>query len=102
MLGRKLTWSEAIQGLLTQSKVLEIAPVPDPVVSKPVQTATPGWRVNSARNCCVSTTTSFLPINSDTPKGVKILLLGPGKVALLAEYHGEDFWGGWAPLPNTN
>lgn len=108
---RKLTWSEAIRMLWGTSVPAAPAPMPDPVFKpdcaagpavKLEAVRAPGWRINSAGNCCVSTTQSFLPIDINTPKGVKMLLHTNGGVAVVAMYHGETFWRGWAPLPNTN
>jgi hypothetical protein len=34
------------------------------------------------------------------PRGVRLLLLGAGGVAVIAQYDGRSsFWTGWAPLP---
>lgn len=109
MTGKPLTWSEVIQQLWTRSEGKQApAPMSDPVfalgsaVSGRDAPAAPSWRINTAGNCCVSTTQSFLPIDKNTPKGVKMLLHTQGGVAVVAIYHGEDFWRGWAPLPNTS
>ena len=60
------------------------------------------WHINSAGTAAVSDTQEFLPIGSDTPKGPKVLLLGPGGAAVISPYNGESFWKGWAPLPGVN
>lgn len=41
------------------------------------------------------------PIDADTPRGVKLQLLGRGGVATYSQYDGKNtFWRGWAPLPS--
>lgn len=42
----------------------------------------------------------WLPIDKDTPRGVKLQLLNTGGVAVYGHYDGKDtFWQAWAPLP---
>lgn len=60
------------------------------------------WHINNDRTAAVSDVQSWLAIDSDTPKGVKIQLLTSGGVATYAHYHGEKFWKGWAPLPKVD
>ncbi len=37
------------------------------------------------------------------PRGVKVQLLGKGKVAVYGQYNGADsWWLGWAPLPKID
>ena len=61
------------------------------------------YKLDSTETTAVATEFYWLPINNDTPRGVKILLLGRGGVASLGHYHhkpGEsEFWEFWAPLP---
>lgn len=41
-------------------------------------------------------------IDSNTPRGVKLQLLGAGGVAIYGSYDGKDaFWKKWAPLPKV-
>lgn len=42
----------------------------------------------------------FMPIDENTPRGVKVQLLGQGNVAVYGVYDGNKFWKGWAPCPN--
>lgn len=60
------------------------------------------WHINNDRTAAVSDVQSWLPIDSETPKGVKIQLLTSGGVATYGHYHGEKFWKGWAPLPKID
>lgn len=60
------------------------------------------WHINNDRTAAVSDTQAWLPIDSDTPRGVKIQLLTSGGVATYAHYQGEEFWRGWAPLPKID
>ena len=56
-------------------------------------------RINTDRTAAVSTETTWLPMES-CPRGVRLLLLGAGGVAVIAQYDGRSsFWTGWAPLP---
>jgi hypothetical protein len=61
------------------------------------------YKLDSTETTAVATEFYWLPINNDTPRGVKVLLLGRGGVASLGHYHhkpGEsEFWTHWAPLP---
>lgn len=38
-------------------------------------------------------------VDKDTPRGVKILLLGQGGVLTIGIYDLDPFWVEWAPLP---
>lgn len=55
------------------------------------------------RYAAVATDYYWLPIDEDTPAGVKVLLLGRSGVATMGHYEhrpGEtQFWTHWAPLP---
>jgi len=61
------------------------------------------YKLDSTKAAVVASEFYWIPIDSDTPRGVKILLLGRGGVASLGHYHhkpGEsEFWEFWAPLP---
>ena len=61
------------------------------------------YRLVSTRTAVVSTDYYWLPIDEDTPTGVKVLLLGRSGVATMGHYEhrpGEtQFWTHWAPLP---
>jgi hypothetical protein len=35
------------------------------------------------------------------PRAVKVQLLNPNGVAIYGKYLGEDYWGGWAPVPKV-
>ena len=66
------------------------------------QTPAP-YSVNSTKTAAVAQDFYWLPIDGDTPRGVKVLLLGLGGVASLGHYHHKpgdtQFWTHWAPLP---
>lgn len=56
--------------------------------------------LNSDRTVAVATDVYWQPIDQDTPRGVKVQLLGKGGVAVYSElHHGHNFWTHWAPLP---
>lgn len=59
--------------------------------------------LDSTKAAAVAHDFYWIPIDQDTPRGVKVLLLGRGGVAALGHYHhkpGEtEFWTDWAPLP---
>jgi len=61
------------------------------------------YKVDSTRAAIVADDYYWIPIDTNTPTGVKILLLGRGGVASLGQYvhrPGEtQFWTHWAPLP---
>lgn len=61
------------------------------------------YTLNTTKTAAVAAEFYWSPIGNDTPRGVKILLLGRGGVASLGHYHhkpGEsEFWTHWAPLP---
>lgn len=57
------------------------------------------YHLNSAKNTAVSSEAEFLPMDT-CPRAVKVILLGAGGVATIAQYDGKDpFWKGWHPLP---
>lgn len=61
------------------------------------------YKLDSTKAAVVATEFYWIPIDENTPRGVKVLLLGLGGVASLGHYHhkpGETcFWTHWAPLP---
>ena len=60
----------------------------------------PGHTINTAGTAAVSTTQYWEPIDDDTPRGVKIQLLGQGGVAVYGLWDGRNkFFTDWAPMP---
>lgn len=61
------------------------------------------YKLDSTETTAVAAEFYWIPIDNDTPRGVKVLLLGRGGVASLGHYHhkpGESiFFTHWAPLP---
>ena len=56
--------------------------------------------INSASTVAVAVDYYWLPIDADTPKGVKLQLLGKGGVAVYGTWNGKDpFYTHWAPVP---
>ena len=55
--------------------------------------------INSTHTAAVATDYYWIPIDENTPRGVKLQLLGQGGVAQYSNYHGDAFWSHWAPLP---
>ena len=56
--------------------------------------------LNNDKTVAVAVDTFWLPIGPDTPRGVKLQLLGEGGVATYGHYDGKNkFWVSWAPLP---
>jgi len=55
--------------------------------------------INSTGTAAVATDYYWIPIDANTPRGVKLQLLGKGGVAQYSNYHGDAFWSHWAPLP---
>lgn len=56
-------------------------------------------KIDSTGTAAVATDYYWLPIDENTPRGVKLQLLGQGGVAQYSSYHGDPFWQFWAPLP---
>ena len=60
-------------------------------------------KLDSTKAAVVSTDYYWIPIDANTPTGVKILLLGRGGVASLGQYVHRptetQFWTHWAALP---
>jgi hypothetical protein len=60
------------------------------------------YKLDSTKAAVVSNDYYWIPIDSSTPTGVKILLLGRSGVATMGHYEalpGTQFWTHWAPLP---
>lgn len=58
------------------------------------------YALNSSHTVAVATDYYWIPINDDTPRGVKLQLLSIGGVATYGTYNGKDkFFTHWAPLP---
>ena len=47
--------------------------------------------LNSDKTVAVSTEVYWIPVNHNTPRGVKLQLLGKGGVATYGVYHGDKF-----------
>lgn len=56
-------------------------------------------KLNADATVAVSTHVYWLPIDTATPRGVKLQLLGKGGVATYGNYHGDKFWTHWQSLP---
>ena len=61
------------------------------------------FRLDSTRSTVVADDYFWIPIDQDTPTGMKVLLLGRSGVATMGHYEhkpGEtQFWSHWSPLP---
>ena len=61
------------------------------------------YKLNSDKTVAVATDTTgqfWIPTGTDTPRGVKLQLLGKGGVAQYGQWDGKnEFWTHWAPLP---
>jgi len=55
--------------------------------------------LNTDKTVAVALDYYWQPISHDTPRGVKLQLLGKGGVAAYGIYHGDKFYTHWAPLP---
>ena len=56
--------------------------------------------INSASTVAVATDYFWQPIDTNTPRGVKLQLLGKGGVAVYGTWNGKDtFYTHWAPVP---
>jgi len=55
--------------------------------------------INSTNTVAVATDTYWIPIDKDTPRGVKLQLLSIGGVAQYSVFNGDHFWTHWCPLP---
>ncbi len=56
-------------------------------------------KIDSTGTAAVATDYYWIPIDANTPRGVKLQLLGKGGVAAYGNYQGAPFWSHWAPLP---
>lgn len=58
------------------------------------------YKLNKDQSVAVATDYYWIPVGPDTPRGVKLQLLGIGGVAQYGIYDGKStFWTHWAPLP---
>ena len=60
------------------------------------------WRLDSTMSTVVADDYYWIPIDENTPIGMKVLLLGRSGVATMGHYEnqpGSQFWTHWAPLP---
>lgn len=56
--------------------------------------------LNNDRTVAVSPDTYWLKIDADTPRGVKVQLLGLGGIATYGNWDGKSrFWQAWCPVP---
>lgn len=56
--------------------------------------------INTNKTVAVSTVQYWEPIDANTPRGVKVQLLGEGGVSTYGSWDGKTrFWTHWAPLP---
>lgn len=57
--------------------------------------------VNSTKTVAVSVVQEWLPIDKDTPRGTKMLVIrkGAGSASISEVHTNEGFWTHWAPLP---
>lgn len=56
-------------------------------------------KIDSTGTAAVATDYYWIPIDKDTPRGVKCQLLGKGGVAHYSKYDGAPHWTHWCPLP---
>lgn len=60
------------------------------------------YKLNNDRTAAVSTDVYWQPIDVNTPRGVKVLLLTNGGIATIGQYHPDAAWiMGWSPLPKV-
>ena len=58
------------------------------------------YTINSNSTVAVATDCFWQPIDTNTPRGVKLQLLGKGGVAVYGTWNGKDpFYTHWAPVP---
>lgn len=56
--------------------------------------------INTAGTVAIDPNYYWRPIGSNTPRGVKLQLLGKGGVAVYGLWDGKNnYWTHWAPLP---
>ena len=59
-----------------------------------------GFQLNNERSVAVALDYYWMPVGPDTPRGVKLQLLGRGGVATHGLWDGRStFWTHWTPLP---
>lgn len=68
-------------------------------MTQPVQPV--NHTLNSSKTVAVSTDWYWMPIDKDTPRSVKLLLLGAGGVAAVGVLGSnvDKFWVSWVPMP---
>ena len=60
------------------------------------------YKLSKDGSVAVATDYYWQPIDADTPRGVKLQLLGQGGVAVYGMWDGKNkFWSHWAPLPKV-
>lgn len=58
------------------------------------------FKINSDQKVAVSNEVFWQKVDINTPRGVKLQLLGIGGVAVYGTYDGKSrFWTHWAPVP---
>ncbi len=58
------------------------------------------YTLNSSSTVAVAVDYYWQPIDTNTPRGVKLQLLGKGGVAVYGTWNGKDtFYTHWAPVP---
>lgn len=74
-----------------------------PAAGAPVARALSDHSINTDRSAAVSNDFHFSRDMHAAPRGVKLILLGAGGVAIIAQYNGKDpFWQEWAPMPRRS
>jgi hypothetical protein len=56
-------------------------------------------KVTSDGSAVVDTEYFWIAVDADTPRSMKVQLLGKGGVAIYTSYDGNPFWTHWCPLP---
>jgi len=58
------------------------------------------YTINTTKTAAVATDNYWLPVDENTPRGVKVLLLTQGDIATIGQYHPDASWViAWCPLP---
>ena len=55
--------------------------------------------INASQTVAVAVDTYWIPVCKNTPRGVKLQLLGKGGVAIYGIFNSDAFWTHWCPLP---
>jgi hypothetical protein len=76
--------------------LLRVGSNPPPPYPKPPAAA---YHLNTDRSAAVSTEAFYDEDMSGCPRGVKVILLTAGGVAVLGHYTGDPFYVGWYALP---